>query len=359
MTTLTMKGELKNMIALTSMMLVLGSLSLPAAQAEQASAREKPRITVTEIEALRGDSVQVTSLNDRGVIVGAMYFADIDRAVPISWNPRDGVEKVVGDLPGAESGIATDINNRGTIVGNIVYNMVPRGFMWSEADGFVDLGSFLPNAINDRGQIAGTCVEELSQNFQFWPCFWEDGSITELGDGGRRAVAGGEGRLPVPRGGRPPRRLRRRLAQQGRRRPAKNGGRAPDPRPRRADRGRRRPPDGGLLLAASAANPGAGRMSGSNGASAEEPIRLGGMALRNGLLVHGPTHWAAAVRTDAPIRWNQGTRSTVTTVQRLPLKQLRPETGRSRSRMLGNSVSPFATLGPCLTATRSPPRCGT
>jgi uncharacterized protein YqhQ len=32
--------------------------------------------------------------------------------------------------------------------------------------------------------------------------------------------------------------------------------------------------------------------------SVEEPkLRLGGMALRNGLLVHGPTHWAAAVRT--------------------------------------------------------------
>jgi uncharacterized protein YqhQ len=27
-------------------------------------------------------------------------------------------------------------------------------------------------------------------------------------------------------------------------------------------------------------------------------LRLGGMALRNGLLVHGPTHWAAAVRND-------------------------------------------------------------
>jgi uncharacterized protein YqhQ len=27
-------------------------------------------------------------------------------------------------------------------------------------------------------------------------------------------------------------------------------------------------------------------------------LRLGGMALRNGLLVHGPTHWAAAVRRD-------------------------------------------------------------
>ena len=28
----------------------------------------------------------------------------------------------------------------------------------------------------------------------------------------------------------------------------------------------------------------------------DQPIRLGGMALRNGLLIHGPTHWAAAVR---------------------------------------------------------------
>ena len=26
-------------------------------------------------------------------------------------------------------------------------------------------------------------------------------------------------------------------------------------------------------------------------------LRLGGMALQNGLLVHGPTHWAAAIRT--------------------------------------------------------------
>jgi uncharacterized protein YqhQ len=30
----------------------------------------------------------------------------------------------------------------------------------------------------------------------------------------------------------------------------------------------------------------------------EDKLRLGGMALRNGLLVHGPSHWAAAVRGD-------------------------------------------------------------
>ena len=38
----------------------------------------------------------------------------------------------------------------------------------------------------------------------------------------------------------------------------------------------------------------------ANGSSADgnrqQPLRLGGMALRNGLLIHGPTHWAAAVR---------------------------------------------------------------
>ena len=33
--------------------------------------------------------------------------------------------------------------------------------------------------------------------------------------------------------------------------------------------------------------------------TAKPKLRLGGMALRNGLLVHGPTHWAAAVRDDA------------------------------------------------------------
>src|SRR4051812_14178094 len=36
----------------------------------------------------------------------------------------------------------------------------------------------------------------------------------------------------------------------------------------------------------------------TDGSNVPEPekLRLGGMALRNGLLVHGPTHWAAAVR---------------------------------------------------------------
>ena len=46
--------------------------------------------------------------------------------------------------------------------------------------------------------------------------------------------------------------------------------------------------------------------------SSEERLRLGGMALRNGLLIHGPTHWAAAVRVrDGSIRVASGEKPTV------------------------------------------------
>ena len=41
------------------------------------------------------------------------------------------------------------------------------------------------------------------------------------------------------------------------------------------------------------------RATATDDADPPPKLRLGGMALRNGLLVHGPSHWAAAVRDDA------------------------------------------------------------
>jgi uncharacterized protein YqhQ len=52
-----------------------------------------------------------------------------------------------------------------------------------------------------------------------------------------------------------------------------------------------------------------------------EKLRLGGMALRNGLLVHGPTHWAAAVRAgDGTVKSASGRKPRFTTrsVERIP-----------------------------------------
>ena len=50
-----------------------------------------------------------------------------------------------------------------------------------------------------------------------------------------------------------------------------------------------------------------------------EKLRLGGMALRNGLLVHGPAHWAAAVRArDGTIATASGRKPRVHAVEKLP-----------------------------------------
>jgi uncharacterized protein YqhQ len=44
----------------------------------------------------------------------------------------------------------------------------------------------------------------------------------------------------------------------------------------------------------------------------DEKLRLGGMALRNGLLVHGPTHWSAAIRTkDGELKVASGKKPTL------------------------------------------------
>jgi len=50
-----------------------------------------------------------------------------------------------------------------------------------------------------------------------------------------------------------------------------------------------------------------------------EKLRLGGMALRNGLLVHGPQHWAAAVRTDTgEVKVASGRKPRVQAVDKIP-----------------------------------------
>ena len=51
----------------------------------------------------------------------------------------------------------------------------------------------------------------------------------------------------------------------------------------------------------------------------EPKLRLGGMALRNGLLVHGPTHWAAAIRGgDGGVRVTSGRKTRVQALDAIP-----------------------------------------
>ena len=53
---------------------------------------------------------------------------------------------------------------------------------------------------------------------------------------------------------------------------------------------------------------------------AEEKLRLGGMALANGVLVHGPTAWACAVRTPSgTLKVASGSKPRVAVSSELPL----------------------------------------
>src|SRR5688500_18202665 len=53
--------------------------------------------------------------------------------------------------------------------------------------------------------------------------------------------------------------------------------------------------------------------------STEAKLRLGGMALRNGVLVRGPTHWAAAVRAaDGSVKVASGRKPRLRAVDDVP-----------------------------------------
>jgi hypothetical protein len=75
------------------------------------------------------------------------------------------------------------VNERGDIVGTYqVPNLdeITNGFLWTPKDGFTDLGAFFPAAINNRGDIAGSCGDEART---WWhPCLWQNGRVTKIGE---------------------------------------------------------------------------------------------------------------------------------------------------------------------------------
>ena len=93
------------------------------------------------------------------------------------WSRRDGFHLLLQDA------VATDINNRGDVVGwrfECVQepwgsSCASKGFIWNERTGFRDLGEFSPNAVNENGDMAGTCVNE--ERGHIVPCALHDGVV--------------------------------------------------------------------------------------------------------------------------------------------------------------------------------------
>ena len=93
------------------------------------------------------------ALNDRGMVVGA---AGVDWFVYHAYTWQDGVMTDLGTFGGLRS-IATDVNNRGVVVGNAEDGAVTRAFVY---DGIMRpvcgiMAESDAQGINDRGAIVG------------------------------------------------------------------------------------------------------------------------------------------------------------------------------------------------------------
>jgi hypothetical protein len=80
----------------------------------------------------------------------------------------------------AEQAAATDINDRGLVVGVWLpcAGCLPEGFAWSPRQGLQTLGGFLPYAVNDHGDMAGECVSEGQA------CVLRDNAVFAVADPG-------------------------------------------------------------------------------------------------------------------------------------------------------------------------------
>lgn len=123
-------------------------------------AKGKPR-------ALPGGRGEAWAINDRGVIAGVVG------GQAVLW--EQGKLRKLGTLGGSKS-LAIDINEQGQVLGWGLTSRKAHGFLWQKGK-MIDLGSgFAPEAINNRGQIVGSCRAR--------PCVWQSGKLTQLEFGG-------------------------------------------------------------------------------------------------------------------------------------------------------------------------------
>ncbi len=116
------------------------------------------------------------AINNDGQVVGHRRDAQ-DVAQPVLW--ENNVPRIIDGLPGAVSGIATDINNRGQVVGVSFSATSQSAFLWESGATPVGLESTggpaqSATGINDGGRVVG-----ISRGTGFF--VWENGEGRDLG----------------------------------------------------------------------------------------------------------------------------------------------------------------------------------
>jgi probable HAF family extracellular repeat protein len=126
----------------------------------------------------RGDA---SSVNDRGQIVGS--FGDLDDGVAFVRDPDTGQMTDLGTLGGGGA-IATDINEKGQVVGwSTTESGARRPFLWHPKTGVMDdLGTLrsrtlsMAVAINDKGTVLGMAWTPRAHGTAWHAWLWHPGA---------------------------------------------------------------------------------------------------------------------------------------------------------------------------------------
>jgi uncharacterized membrane protein len=103
-----------------------------------------------------------TAINERGDVVGvANNLNHTGQDAAFIWTRENGFQLIAFDAS------VSDINNRGDVVGYRCewyaddYGNTqcrPHGFVWNLRTGLTELDTIVPVAINNKGDVAGTCL---------------------------------------------------------------------------------------------------------------------------------------------------------------------------------------------------------
>lgn len=128
-------------------------LFVPIATAHADRPTRAPRVEMEVIGSVsEAEYVMPNAINNRGQVVLLAVTQGVNNAY--LWTRESGFQLIV------ENAFPRDINDRGDVIGimDCSPNFCDRsGFIWNAKDGLRDLGGFLPLAVNERGDMAGSC----------------------------------------------------------------------------------------------------------------------------------------------------------------------------------------------------------
>jgi probable HAF family extracellular repeat protein len=132
-----------------------------------------------------------TTPNPLNSLCAQLFVQGVPTVDPFFW--ENGTMIDVGTLGGV-CGFATDLNNRGQVVGvsDLAGDLTFHPFSWTKSGGMKDLGTFggdngQANALNDAGEIVGKA--DFPGNQLHDAFLWKNGTMTDLGNLGKTSNA--------------------------------------------------------------------------------------------------------------------------------------------------------------------------